>query len=462
MSIHEKKECCLIGIGMGNPKTLTREAFEIINNSSVIAGAARILQSLPDSVKVKKIIAVTPQKIIAAFENSLKVSDVSVPVACFSGDAGFYSGATNLIPLLRLNGWNVHVIPGITTAQYLASKLGVAWQDWRLVSVHGVSVDEKNLLRTKDGKRLIKEKFLCTIIGPAFAASEKTFFLTGGKISPDVIVLYLASHGQENAKVTVAYNLSYDDEKIISGSASEVLSAISNESSSLAAVLVERTIPDEAKGTGALCDDFFGRIGEGVIIKNRPVTTNLVPMTKQFVRSSILSLINAKDSEVIWDIGAGTGAVTVDIARSARCAVYAVEKNNDACLAERLNCKKAGIVNVEFVCGHAPESLSNLPAPDAVFAGGADGCLSSILKTVFRMNKNARVVVSAVTPETLAEALSYVHNSQKKLSCSVSQISAAQSVAIEKKKNSEAEEKNTLHLMKAQNPVWLIAIKSAV
>lgn len=459
-----EKRCCLVGIGMGNPHTLTEEALEIINNSSVVVGASRIINSLPESVTAKRVTAVTPAKIIDFFEKSRASSKAScsclLPAACFSGDTGFYSGATKLIPLLESNGWKVRVVPGITTAQYLSAKIRKPWQDWRLVSVHGIAVDAKNMVKTKSGKQIIKKEFLCTILGPALAASEKTFFLTGGKISPDSIISYLASHGQKNAKVTVAYNLSYDNEKIMCGTADELQNSVLDEQSSLAAVLVERTIPDEAKGTGALCDSFFERAGEHAAIQKKQQAEKLVPMTKQFVRSAVLSLVNAQDNEVIWDIGAGTGAVTVDIARSARCAVYAVEEKSDACLLECINCKKAGLANVESVCGHAPESLSNLPSPDAVFIGGAEGCILSILKTVFKINKNVRVVVSAVTPETLADTLSYAHGSKKKLSCTVTQISAAQSLSIENKRSAE-KNKESIHLMKAQNPVWLIAIKAA-
>lgn len=447
-----KKNCYLIGIGMGNPNTLTADAVAVLHQTPLVVGASRVLSSLPADVRAKKVTAIVPEKILASFEKEAAEAAGPVaeptggptawPTAVFSGDSGFYSGASRLVPLLESHGWSVYLIPGITTAQYLASKLCVPWQNWRLVSAHGVSLQSEHESGKKRRGSSQKQFALCCVLGPLLTESEQTFLLTGGEVQAKDIALYMSSHGAADARITVGSNLSYDDEKIVSCAASAYAL---KKSAPLEAVLVERKINEEAQGHASLPDDFF-------------VRSERIPMTKQHVRASIVSLLAVKDGDVVWDVGAGTGAVSIDIARSARCAVFAVEEKKDACALEEMNRKKSGAVNMEIVCGHAPEVLESLPAPDAVFIGGSEGAVLKISKIVFAKNNNARIVVSAVTAETFAQTVDIIAQinktraSRAKLSCDITQISVSESAEIGQ----------IYHLMKAQNPVWLIKIEQSL
>lgn len=441
------KSCTLIGIGMANPSALSEQAVTALQNAPLVAGAERMVQAVAPFVRGKTLCAYDVQKIAAAF-NSFVDTDQAL-CAVFSGDTGFYSGAANLRSLLQADGWNVTTIPGISTPQYFASRLGENWQDWHLVSAHGTNPN----------------------LGISLSYAPKTFFLTGGTVTVRTIAQFLLDHDIE-ATMTVGSRLGVTaaggrairtsacaplpsatpsggapipnanaDEVIFSASPEEVLSRTDYDES-LACVLVSRMVPDIPHG--ALCDDFFVR---DTTSEEKPESGNhrLVPMTKRFVRAAILSLLSVRDGEVVWDIGAGTGAVSTDIARNAHCAVYAVEEKENACALIRANRKKAAVPNLSIIPGRAPEILSDLPAPDAVFVGGSEGSLEAILSAVYGKNPSARVVLSCVTVETLSQIQSVAAALKKETE--VTQISVSQS-----------KKAGSYHLMTAQNPVWLVSL----
>lgn len=137
-----------------------------------------------------------------------------------------------------------------------------------------------------------------------------------------------------------------------------------------------------------------------------------VPMTKQEVR--ILTLIKARISpaDVIYDIGAGTGSISIEAARIANEGkVFAIERNPEGISLIRENMKKFQVDNVEVVSGEAPEALAGLPDCDAVIIGGSGRSLDGILDVVHeRLKVGGRVVLNCITIQTIASCLEYLRN----------------------------------------------------
>lgn len=168
-------------------------------------------------------------------------------------------------------------------------------------------------------------------------------------------------------------------------------------------------------------------------------------MTKREVRAAALSLLEVEEDDVLWDVGAGTGSVSVELALLARRGrVYAVERKGEALSLICANRTRFGAWNLVPVRGTAPAALEDLPGPDGVFVGGSGGELDAILAAALGKNPRVRLCVSAIALETLSAAAAAF--AARGLEAQVTQIWAARSKGA-----------GGLNLMMGQNPVWLIS-----
>ena len=391
----------VVGVGMGNPKTLTVAACEALAASELIVGSARLLEGLR-AYDARKVALVRSADIACELRDS-GAREASVVM---SGDVGLHSGATGLYGLL--DGFEVDVIPGVSSLSYLCARVRVPWQDVRVVSVHGRAADVAGMVQTHG----------------------KTFVLTGGAAGAGDVCAQLTDRGLGNVRVFVGERLSYADECVTRGTAGELAGRAFD---GLAAMLVINDRP-QGNGPAAPClpDDAFVR-GE-------------VPMTKEEVRALAVCKLRVWPADVVWDVGAGTGSVSVELARAARAGtVCAVERDEAACALVRENARRLGAGNVRVVEGAAPQVLVDLPVPDRVFVGGSSGELDAILRTVVRANPRVRVCCSAIVLETLAEAL----RTMGELGMSnvdVTQVSVAKACVV-----------GGRHMMRGNNPVYLVA-----
>ena len=322
----------------------------------------------------------------------------------YSGDAGFYSGARGLLPLLREKDIPAEVLPGISSVQMLSARLGRPWQDWELVSAHGTECD----------------------VVSAVTRGKPAFFLTGGALGPGEICARLRSAGLGGLPVTVGENLSCPGERIVSGTAEE----LAGQSFASLSVLLAEAAPRAPQRCPGFPDGAFLR-GE-------------VPMTKQEVRAAALAKLAVRPEDVLWDVGAGTGSVSVEMALAAwRGNVFAVECGGEACGLIRANREKFCAWNLRIVEGRAPEALAALPPPDAVFIGGTKGGMEEILSSVLEKNAKARICISAIALETLSAALAALE--RRGIAARVTQIAVSRSRPAGK-----------LHLLTANNPIFLI------
>ena len=169
-------------------------------------------------------------------------------------------------------------------------------------------------------------------------------------------------------------------------------------------------------------------------------------MTKEEVRALALVKLRLEPGQKVWDVGAGTGSVSVECARSIPDGdVFAIEKKQEALELLSKNKAKFGVSNLHLVAGEAPGALEGLPIPDRVFLGGTSGSLGEILGIVFRKNPAARVVAAAITLETLGEAMRCFEG-MGLANVEITQISVSKARTV-----------GPYHMMNAQNPVWLIS-----
>lgn len=212
------REVHLVGVGMGNPATLTGEARQAIASSGLLVGAARLLEPFQDG-GVPTASLVRTADIVKA----LRESDVPVASVLFSGDVGFYSGATALArELAGMPGVQVRSVAGVSSLQYFCARLLVPWQDAFAVSAHGRECDAVAAVRDH----------------------AKTFLLTGGKMRAQDVCAALASGGLGEAAVHVGERLSYEDERIVQGTAAQLAACIFGD---MAVMLVENPLAEPSR-----------------------------------------------------------------------------------------------------------------------------------------------------------------------------------------------------------------------
>lgn len=400
----EKRRADIIGVGPGGGSMLTFEAKEALKKADAVIGAASVI---PAEVTGKpEYHEFMPDKIRALLDSDLSIRRAAVVMR---GDTGFYSGAKNLVS--ALGGYEVNVMPGVSSVSALAARMGVSWDDASLISLHG---RDGNLIRTVD-------------------SSAGTFVLTGGENTVGAVCGKLCEYGFGGLAVTVGERLSYPDEKITSGTAQELSGSAFD---SLSVMYIENGGADSRIRTGIPDEEFIR--GD-------------TPMTKSEVRAVSLSRLELTRDAVIYDIGAGTGSVSVECALAAeKGKVYAVEKDHDAAELIKENKIKFRADNIVIVEGSAPEALADLPAPTHAFIGGSSGELKDIISLLISKNPDVRIVVNAITLETQAQALQCAKEFG---------FGFFETVSVN---ISRSRKLGRYNMMTAQNPVYVITMKGAV
>lgn len=392
----------LIGMGSGAAGTWTGQAQEALLAADCLIGARRLLARLPAAGGRRHIFATKPKEILTALEQERERNARCAVV--YSGDTGFYSGCRCLLPLLEHSGIQAEILPGVSSIQLLSAAIHRPWQDWHFASAHGVACDAV----------------------AAVMSGGPTFFLTGGASGPAQLCAQFVQAGLEALPVTVGENLGTPEQKVTALTAEQ---CAEREFAELSVLLAEAA-PLGPQRTPGWPDSWFLR--------------GKTPMTKQIVRAAALAKLAPEPGQTLWDIGAGTGSMSVEMAAAAKGGpVYAVECMPQAYGLLEQNRKKFCAWNVRPIAGRAPEVLNGLPRPDGVFIGGSKGHMEEIVAAVLSQNPHARLCISAIALESVSAAMQALQKNN--VAPEAVQLAA-----------SEARPAGQLHLLTAQNPVFLI------
>ncbi len=354
-----ERQVTVAGIGPGSREQMTLAVREAIENADCLIGAKRMLEAVARQGQATYA-AVAPEAISGLIRAHGEFRRFTVVM---SGDSGFFSGTKKLLPLLE--GCRVTVLPGLSSLSCLGAKLGTSYEDVVTVSLHGREHDIASDVRRHG----------------------RVFALVGGDNGAGALCARLKEAGLGHVTVHVGEKLSYPEERITSGPASALAE---QHFDSLSAVLIENGAPD-AVLTPGLPDGVFQR-------------EENVPMTKSEVRAVSLSKLRLTENAVCWDVGAGTGSVALEMAMLARKGhVYGIERKADALELMKANASRLGVENLTAVSGKAPEACRDLPAPTHAFIGGSGGNLRDIIALLLEKNPAVRIVVTAVTLETVGE-----------------------------------------------------------
>ena len=390
---------CIVGIGPGDRGGLTLRAHQALAEADCVIGARRMLEATAEPGQAVHA-AIAPEDIRDFILSHREYRRFAVVM---SGDVGFFSGAKKLLPLLQ--GCETELLPGISSLVYLCARLGESYEDVLPVTLHGR--DNSILLPLARGRRV--------------------FVLVGGENGMGKLCRTLTQAGLGHTRVSAGENLSYPDEKITTGTAETLCDTHFD---SLCAALLH------CPGTPAPVT--FGMPDEAF------VRAEAVPMTKSEVRAVCLSKLGLGEDAVAWDVGAGTGSVTVEMALAAqRGRIYAIERKDAAVALLKENCARFHTDNVTVIAGTAPECCRDLPAPTHAFLGGTSGNMKEIIALLLEKNPAVRIVATAVTLESVAELIACLALFPDRKP-EVVTLSAARGRPL-----------GAYHLMTAQNPIWI-------
>ena len=394
-----RKRVSLVGVGMGGMETRTMGMERAVREAECLIGAKRMLECV-DCVGRQTFAAVAAKDVARIIRESCYQRFAVL----LSGDVGFYSGAKSLTA--ELTDVDLEVLPGIGSLQYFCARLRRPWEDVRAISLHGRDCD------------LVRE----------VERHSAVFVLVGGENGAADALGRLRDAGMGRLTAHVGERLGYPEERITDG----MVDSLADEHWDPLSVLLIENGSDRVV-THGLPDEAFER--------------DETPMTKSEVRSVALSKLQLTERAIVYDIGSGSGSVSVEAAlQSWRGRVYAVEMKEKAIALTRRNAKKFRLSNLEVVCGKAPEALSELPAPTHAFIGGSTGNLDGIIQCLLEKNPGVRIVATAVTLETLAE----LTEAAKAFGfCDIAEISVAKPRAL-----------GRYHLMTAQNPVYVFTMQN--
>jgi precorrin-6Y C5,15-methyltransferase (decarboxylating) len=414
----------VIGVLDDGAASLSPTALALLRRADWVIGGARTLALLDDDIAphaqrrdLTGQLSAVPGWIAAARE----AGQTSVVLA--TGDPLCHGIASYLASRLCIEA--VEVLPNLSTVQLACARLGLAWQDARIVSVHSKDAGEWRV-GAEPGHGLYA-------LAQSLRQHDRLLVLTSPDNTPGRIARLIVAEGLgDDFQMAVAERLCTPDERVVAElsphDAAQQTFADPN-----VVVLVRSQVRPQPVRMGLADSAYHQRQPDKGLI------------TKQEVRAVSLARMQLRADSRVWDIGAGSGSVGLEAARLCpQGHVWAVEKNEADFAIAGQNVRAFGVSNHTLVHGKAPEGLDAWPDPDAVFIGGSGGELQELIALCLRrLRTGGWLVMNFVTLENLASATQALQ--AQGAGWDVLQLQAARSKPI-----------LHMHRMAAENPVWIV------
>jgi len=394
----------IIGTGV-SPDDLTARQRSLIEAADILVGGRRLLEPFDDLECQRRVIDKDLKGLGDFLEE--KMADHAI-VVLTSGDPLFFGIGAFLVR--RLGADRVAVLPNVSAVAAAFARIGEAWQEARVVSLHG---------RSRTGELLRH-----------LASGETVAVYTDPTRGPSWLADLLKSNALSDVSMTVLESLGTDEEKIT------------------------RTVPEEASALA------FADLNV-VILTPDPMRRLQAPLfpgmpdhhfahengliTKSEVRAVSLSRLRLFDRAVFWDLGAGSGSVSIEAGLFVtRGEIYSVEQKPERIRDIRTNRSRFGIGNLEVVQARLPNGLTDLPDPDRVFIGGGGKALTDIIRAAAdRLKPRGIVVVNTVLVDNLTGALQTLEALGLRTDMLQIQVSRGKPMPFSRR-------------MEAANPVWVV------
>ena len=394
----------LIGAGIEGREGFAAKALETIAGAGLLIGRQRHLDRFPDFSGEKLVLPELPA-LLALLQSTDKAA-----VVLASGDPNFFGVGRFLLRNLPKD--RIEIFANVTSMQYAFARIKEPWDDAIFISVNGRGM----------GRSIDK-----------IVSSEKACILTDAVNTPATIAREMLDRGADGYEAWLCEDMGMPTEKFTRTDLKGLLSLPASELNIL--ILIRTWEPTLAQ---------YPLIG----IDDSEFSTIKKLITRQEVRAVTLAKLQLQNDLVMWDIGAGSGSVSIEASNLiSNGKLFAIEKNSQCIAYLRENLKKFCAGNVKLIEVEAPEGLEGLPDPDRVFIGGAGGNLDEIIAEVNRRIKQSGIIViNAVTMDTLGKSVELLeyHGYQVEVAC----VNVARTSPLTEYK-----------LFEAQNPIYIISAR---
>lgn len=369
----------IIGLGVTDTAEFSAAALGALANCERVLGSARQLEVVAGQLSGQQTDRLPGLADFPAYLADLIRQGVSSLAVLASGDPLFYGIGRWFSQ--RFNRRQLHFYPAVSSIQMACHQLGLSLQDVEVLSLHGRPLEK---IRSK------------------LRARQTLVVLTDKYSQPQDLARECLAAGFDESRLSVCEALGYPQQRISHYTANEMVH-VDQDFDPLHITVIE------THGDGGVLPAFPG-IPDTAYVTDKADGRGM--LTKRDVRLSILSLLQPGNHEVIWDIGAGCGGVSIELAYwNETTRVVAIEHHDDLFRCLEANRDKFGVMgNLTLAQGRAPEALEDLPEPDKIFIGGSDGSLPELLALCWaKLPEQGVLVASAVTEQSKQQLLDFYH-----------------------------------------------------